>query len=87
MKPLVDTDKSVDPTRKKNSIEVVSKRIQNEEARLDSTSCAISMVLCNATVSTTSSAEHISTEQPRDSLTSNFPQSIIRSMAKSKLVD
>ena len=37
MKPLdlicLDTDKSVGPTGKKNSIEVGSKRIQNEEAR------------------------------------------------------
>ena len=37
MKPLdlicVDTDKSVDPTRKKDSITVVCKRVQNEEAR------------------------------------------------------
>ena len=41
MKPLdrfFFTDKSVDPTRKENSIEVVCKRIQNEEARQDSTS-------------------------------------------------
>ena len=29
----VDIDKSMDPTHKKNSIEVVCKRIQDEEAR------------------------------------------------------
>ena len=37
MKPLdliwVDTDKSVDPDTEDNSIEVVCKRIQNEEAK------------------------------------------------------
>ena len=37
MKPLdsiwVDTDKSVDPTRKKIRSRVVCKRLQNEEAR------------------------------------------------------
>ena len=36
---------------------------------------------------TTTSAEHISKEQPRDSFTSDFPQRIVRSMAKTKLAD
>ena len=36
---------------------------------------------------TTTSTEHISKEQPRDSFTSNVPQRIVRSMAKTKLAD
>ena len=36
---------------------------------------------------TTTSAEHISKEQPRDLFTSNFPQRIVRIMAKTKLAD
>ena len=53
MKPLdlnwVDTDKSVDPTRKKIRSRFLCKRIQNEEVKLDSTSSTrFSIVLCNA---------------------------------------
>ena len=33
------------------------------------------------------SAEHISEEQPRDSFMLDYPQRIVRSMAKIKLVD
>ena len=54
MKPLdliwMDTDKFCGLDTQENLLEVVRKRIQNEEARKDSTSAtSFSIVLCNAT--------------------------------------
>ena len=44
----VDTDKSVDPTRKKISIEVVYKRMK--QGKIQRALSAFSIVLCNAIV-------------------------------------
>ena len=54
VKPLdliwVDTDNAVDPTRTKIRSRLCAERIQDEEARSDSTrSTSFSIVLCNAT--------------------------------------
>ena len=38
-------------------------------------------------VETTTLAEHISKEQPRDSFASNHPQRTVRNMAKTRLAD
>ena len=99
----VNTDKSVDPTHKKFRSRLCAREYKTKKqgkiqralpvSQLFSTKppvkvlVSIMMSVSLSNKRNTTSAEHISKEQPRDSFTSDFPQRIVRSMAKTKLAD
>ena len=98
MEPLhliwVDTDKSVNPTRKKIRSRLCAREYKTKKQGRSYEGACLNHDVGEfveqretVEVETTTSAEHISKEQPRDSFTSKFLQRIVRSMAKTKLAD
>ena len=109
----VDTDKSVDPTRKKIRSRLCAREYKTKKQGkiqralpaselfsamppLESVKVLVSIMMSVSLSNKgkplklrrcTTSEEHISKAQPRDSFTSDYPQRIVRSMAKRKLAD
>ena len=91
----VDSDKSVDPTRNKIPSTLCARENQKKKqgmiqrvrpaCQLFSTMPPVEAGKVLVFMDTTTSAEHISKEQPRDSFTSDVPQRIVKSVAETKL--